>query len=321
MLAAAGRPFTTPRTGTVLALSRSMSLTRYTQRRLVVLRPENSVYDAARAMEDNHVGLVIVHDGVEVVGVVTDRDLAIQVVGGDLDPFEARLRETMSAPAIVIPVNASEEDAARLMLNHQLRRVPIVDGAELVGLVTLDDLILEQGVDRATCAAVLRAQLSEPSRLKRRGPPGPAAVLRGTEAERERLTRRHAAHAKSSHDRLVHRVLEATSSPTFERAEAALEEVVSGIARRISPEEARQFLSQLPSVLSDRVTPELELADREVTLGKIEQAVMRRLSVDQRRAEEVVRHVAQVLAQSISAGEMADVRAQLPPDMQRIFAS
>jgi CBS domain-containing protein/uncharacterized protein (DUF2267 family) len=296
-----------------------MSLTRYTQSRLVVLRPDSSVYDAVRAMEDNHIGVVIVHDGEKVVGVVTDRDLALQVVGGDLDPFEARLGEAMSAPAIVIPVNASADDAARLMLNHHVRRIPMVDGAELVGLVTLDDLILEQGVDMATCAAILRAQLAEPSRLKRKGPPGPAAVLRGTEADRQRLLRRHVSRAKSAHDRLVLRVLEVTSLPTFDRAEAALEEVVSGVARRITPEEARQFLSQLPSLLSDRVAPELDAADREITLGMIEHAVMRRLSVDQDRAAEIVRLVGRALAQSISAGEIADVSAQLPPDMKRIF--
>jgi uncharacterized protein (DUF2267 family) len=272
-------------------------------------------------MEDNHIGVVIVRDGEEVVGVVTDRDLAIQVVGGDLDPFEARLGEAVSAPAIVIPVKASEDDAARLMLNHHVRRILIVDGAELVGLVTLDDLILEQGVDMATCAAILRAQLSEPSRLKRKGPPGPAAALRGTEADRQRLIRRHIARAKSAHDRLVVRVLEATRMPTFDRAEAALEEVISGVARRISPDEARQFLSQLPSLLADRIAPELDGADREITRSTIEHAVMRRLSVDPDRAEEIVRHVGRALAQSISAGEIADVSAQLPRDMKGVFAS
>jgi CBS domain-containing protein/uncharacterized protein (DUF2267 family) len=297
-----------------------MSLTRYTQCRLVVLRPEKCVYEAVRAMEDNHIGVVIVHDGSQLVGVVTDRDLAIQVVGADLDPFDVQLREIVSAPAIVIPVNASEDDAARLMLNHRVRRIPIVDGAELVGLVTLDDLILEQAVDMVTCAAVLRAQLSEPSRLKRRGPPGPAVALPGTDAQRERLARRHTARATSAHARLVHRVLEATSLATFEQAEAALEEVVSGVARRISPEEARQFLAQLPSLLSDRMTPGLDGVDRDITRGTLEQAVMRRLSVDQQRADEILRHVWRVLVESIGPGEMDDVHGQLPPDMKEVFA-
>jgi CBS domain-containing protein/uncharacterized protein (DUF2267 family) len=298
-----------------------MSLARYTQGRLVVLRADTNAYDAARAMDDNHIGAVMVHDGEGLVGLVTDRDLAMHVVGGDRDPFEVELRDLVSTPSITISVSASEFDAARLMLNHHLRRLPIVDGADLVGLVTLDDLILEQAVDMATCAAILQAQLSDPAKLKRRGDVGPSTPPDGTDAARGRRAQRHRANARRSLDYLIQDVLTETRLPNVERATAALEEVVSGIARRISPEEACQFLAQLPSLLAERIEPELEEADRGITRSRIERAVAARLSLDLERAAEIVRQVSWVLARNISAGELDDVRGQLPPDLKELFGS
>jgi CBS domain-containing protein len=154
-----------------------MSLSKYTRARLVIQRPEVHAYDAARAMEDNHVGAVIVHDGQHVVGMVTDRDLALTLVAGDLDPFEVQLLQIMATPVVVQPLTASEADAAQLMINHRVRRIPIVDGERVVGLVTLDDLLLEQALDGATVAAIVRAQLEEPARLKRRGAVAPGVLL------------------------------------------------------------------------------------------------------------------------------------------------
>lgn len=298
-----------------------MSLTRYTQGRLVVLRPDATALDAARAMDDNHIGAVIVHDGRALVGIVTDRDLALHVVGLDQDPYEVVLRDIVSTPPVAIPVSANEFDAARLMLNHHLRRLPIVDGAALVGLVTLDDLILEQAVDLATCAAILRAQLAEPARLKRRGTVGPSAPSDGTDAAREQRRRRHEGRAKNSLDHLIRRVMMAARLPSFARAAAALEEVVAGVACRIHPEEARQFLAQLPSLLAERIEPEVEEADREITRAGIEHAVATRLSVTRERAAEIVREVSTVLAQHISMGELADVRDQLPADLRKLFGA
>ena len=60
-----------------------MSLERYASKRMVVQTPNTTVYDAVRAMEANHIGVVVVHDGEDVKGLVTDRDLALRVIGND----------------------------------------------------------------------------------------------------------------------------------------------------------------------------------------------------------------------------------------------
>ncbi|MEO8180224.1 MAG: CBS domain-containing protein [Deltaproteobacteria bacterium] len=298
-----------------------MSLSKYTQARLVVQRPEATAHAAARAMEDNHIGAVIVHDGEEVVGMVTDRDLAIAVTAADRDPFEVQVRDIMSSPAVVLPPTANETDAARLMLSNHVRRIPLVDGTRVVGLVTLDDLVLEQSLDGATLASIIRAQLSDAARLKRKGAIGPEERLGDGAARRQRIAARHDARAERSYAELVRRTRELTGLPSPHSAECALEEVLSGIVRRILPEEARQLLAQIPSLLAERLASQTDGPDLQVTRGRMEHTIAYLLSVEPERAEQIVRQVACAIEQSISAGEIADVRAQLPPELRDLFSA
>jgi CBS domain-containing protein len=153
-----------------------MTLENYTHR-LVAMHPETTVYDAVRAMEDNHIGAVVVQDDGRILGIVTDRDLAIQVISFDQDPLELRLSTIMSKPVQVVSIEASPDEAARMMLDRHVRRLPIVSGSKLVGMLTLDDLIADRAVDPALVAQIVRTQLAEPSRLKFAGQRGPGAVV------------------------------------------------------------------------------------------------------------------------------------------------
>jgi CBS domain-containing protein/uncharacterized protein (DUF2267 family) len=297
-----------------------MSLAKYLQARLVVQHPKTSAYEASRAMQDNQVGAVIVHDGACVAGIVTDRDLALAVIAGALDPIETRLEDIMSSPVAVLPASATEVDAARLMLVDHVRRIPIVDGARVVGLVTLDDLLLAQAVDAATLAAIVRAQLSDSARLERRGPVGPSETLCSTDSARERIAGRHNARAQRAYAALIHRTQAAACLAAPERAAAALEEVLSAIILRICPEEARQLLAQVPSLLAERLAAEVETSDRDVTRHSLVLAIASRLGVDEQHASQIARAVGRALAQTITAGEIADVRSQLPADMKELLA-
>jgi CBS domain-containing protein len=68
------------------------------------------------------------------------------------------------------------------MLERHVRRLPVVDGSKLVGMVTLDDLIADKAVDPDTLAAIVRAQLAEPARLKQAGKRRPGAADHRVEA-------------------------------------------------------------------------------------------------------------------------------------------
>jgi CBS domain-containing protein/uncharacterized protein (DUF2267 family) len=293
-----------------------MALAKYTQARLVAQHPDTLVYDALRAMEDNHIGAIIVHDGSQVVGIVTDRDLALRVLMYDRDPFEVELRNIMSKPVAVLPVTASEVDAAEAMLAGHVRRIVILEGRTLAGIVTLDDLILERAIEPTLLAAIVRAQLSEPARLKSRTQVRPMAA-RGE--RHERAAQRHDARSKVAYDNLLGRTVDATGLPTRDDAEAALDTVITGLLRRIRPEEARHLLAELPQMLRERLADVTAGPDRNITLGELEGALEARLNVDHERAAEIVRQIGRALEETISAGEIEDVQAQLPAEMKRMF--
>ena len=304
--------------GMRLALVTGMSLAKYTHARLVVQKPTSRVYDAVRAMGDNHIGAVIVQKGREVVGIVTDRDLALQVLSYDLDPYEVTLREVMSAPVSVLPVTASEADAARMMLLGHVRRIVILDRSALVGLVTLDDLILEQAIDPASLAAIVRAQLSEAARLKRAGLTRPESS-HDAGAPGSRFASRHEARMQLAEQRLVRRTMAATPLETAQQAEAALEEVLSGLMRRIRPEEAEHVLAELPSLMRERLANLPKGPDRSVSRDSLRAGLSSRLHVDAESASNILDQVGKVLEQSLSAGEVADLRGQLPPELKGLF--
>src|SRR5882724_9870257 len=104
-----------------------MSLEPYRRGRLIVQRPNVSAHDAARAMEANHIGAVLVQDEGQLIGIVTDRDLALRVVGSGCDPMQTTLREVMSTDLATLPVSSTEEQAAELMKVRRVRRIPVGD--------------------------------------------------------------------------------------------------------------------------------------------------------------------------------------------------
>jgi CBS domain-containing protein len=104
--------------------------------------PETSVREAARLMEEEDVGsLPVVEQGARLVGMITDRDLAIRVVGHGLDPDTTTVGAVSSADLVALTPEHELDDVLRLMAREQVRRVPIVVGEdELVGIVAQADI-------------------------------------------------------------------------------------------------------------------------------------------------------------------------------------
>lgn len=111
---------------------------------VVTADPATPVREVAALMRERNVGsVVLVRDG-EPVGIVTDRDLALSVLadgrGGD-----DRAVDHASAPVVTGTPAMDVADACELLVQHGVRRLPIVDGAQLTGIVTLDDLAARTG--------------------------------------------------------------------------------------------------------------------------------------------------------------------------------
>jgi CBS domain-containing protein len=103
--------------------------------------PGMSVKDAATKMRDNKVGsLVIIEDG-RPIGIITERDMVNKVVAHNLQASRLRVDEVMSSPVITTTADTDLHKAAKTMADLRLRRLPVVDGEKLVGMLTENDIL------------------------------------------------------------------------------------------------------------------------------------------------------------------------------------
>jgi CBS domain-containing protein len=146
-------------------------------RALVVCEPDTSTAGAAELMRDRNIGDVLVVNNGELLGIVTDRDLATKALTSRDDPRETPVRKYMSEKVVVGEPGWNLDHVSEVMAKHKIRRLPIVDHGHLAGLVSLGDVAVHFEKKNAV-AKSLRA-ISEPasgSILERRGI---SAVLAG----------------------------------------------------------------------------------------------------------------------------------------------
>lgn len=112
---------------------------------VVTAAPSATVGEVAELMRERNVGsVVLVDDDGRLTGVLTDRDLALSVLAAGRDGSD-HAHDHASAPVIAGTADMDVEAAAELMTTHGIRRLPIVDGDHLSGIVTLDDLVVRTG--------------------------------------------------------------------------------------------------------------------------------------------------------------------------------
>jgi CBS domain-containing protein len=113
------------------------------------LGPDMSAADAAGMMAQYDVGVLPVVDGDGLIGLVTDRDIVTRVVANRRDPAQVPLSEITTKALVTITPDAGIADARQLMAEHQIRRLPVVKGDALVGIISLGDLALADRSKRA----------------------------------------------------------------------------------------------------------------------------------------------------------------------------
>lgn len=115
--------------------------------RLVTMNGNDTLSDAAREMRDAAIGDVIVMDGEEVIGIVTDRDIAVRAVAERLDPDSAVLNQIQSRDLVTVSQYDDAVAAGDLMRRYAIRRLPVIDDGRLVGVISLGDLAVEREPD------------------------------------------------------------------------------------------------------------------------------------------------------------------------------
>jgi CBS domain-containing protein len=140
-----------------------MSIGKFCNRTVVTAPRDTTILEAARTMRRQHVGNVIVVDEVDggkrPVGIVTDRDIVVEVVSAALDASLVKLGDLVLQPLVTVEESAPYAEAARLMSAKGVRRLPVVDTAgRLVGIVTHDDLVHQLVVPLAELSALAQRE-------------------------------------------------------------------------------------------------------------------------------------------------------------------
>ena len=128
------------RGGGAAGVSNTRSVAEAMSKQLVSVASTDTVADAARLMRDHDIGPVLVMDGDQVKGIVTDRDITIRAVAEGRDVQSTPVSEVATASVTTVPVSDSLDQAAEVMRAEALRRVVIVDGNRPVGILSLGDL-------------------------------------------------------------------------------------------------------------------------------------------------------------------------------------
>lgn len=126
------------------------------RRKVVVIEPDDPVKLAAKRMEDKMVGSLVVIEGDKPVGIITDRDIAIRVVGGEKFP-DTPVREVMTKDPITISEDATFFELTKTFRNAAVRRLIVVDkDGKLVGLISIDDVMELLTTEFANLIAAIR---------------------------------------------------------------------------------------------------------------------------------------------------------------------
>lgn len=120
-----------------------MSVGKICNRSVVVVAPDDSVREAARRMAQYNVGTLVVLDADErLLGILSDRDVALRCIGSNLDPDADSVGDVMTSPVRSVPESTPIEDALSTMAASGVRRLPVVDAEDhLVGILSLDDVL------------------------------------------------------------------------------------------------------------------------------------------------------------------------------------
>jgi CBS domain-containing protein len=109
----------------------------------------STVAEAARLMRDQDTGVVPIVEGEKLIGVITDRDIAVTVVAGGKDPQSTKVDEAASKNLVTVDPQQDLDEALRLMAEHQVRRLPVTEeDGRLVGIIAQADVARHAGAKK-----------------------------------------------------------------------------------------------------------------------------------------------------------------------------
>lgn len=107
-----------------------------------------TVEAAAKQLAKNEIGAMPVCDGDKLCGMITDRDIVVKVIAKGTDPTSIKVGDLAEGKPVTIGADDSVDELVRTMRKHDVRRLPVIDGTKLVGMVAQADVATELGPDR-----------------------------------------------------------------------------------------------------------------------------------------------------------------------------
>lgn len=110
-------------------------------RALFTIEPEDPVLEAVRMMADHHVGALLVMRGTELTGILSERDYARKVVLLGRSSAETPVWQIMTSPVLTVPLDKTLQNCMRIMTDRHIRHLPVVDGGQVIGMISIGDLV------------------------------------------------------------------------------------------------------------------------------------------------------------------------------------
>jgi CBS domain-containing protein len=134
---------------------------------LVTVTQQDNIYEVAVRMKQHDIGFIPVVEGKRLVGVVTDRDLVIRGYAQKHSGSTAVMEVISDQQLVTVSPQTSADEAARMMASQQIRRLPVVQNNELVGIVAIGDLAVRANTEEEAGQAL--SDISEKHKTSTRG--------------------------------------------------------------------------------------------------------------------------------------------------------
>lgn len=128
------------------------------------INPDAKVTEAAQLMQKHNIGSVPVCDQRGLVGIVTDRDIVVRNIASGKSPQETPVRDVMTGQVNTATPDMDVDEVTKMMATHKIRRVPVVENNQLVGMVSLGDIAVDNKFNFEASEALV--EISRPAKPK-----------------------------------------------------------------------------------------------------------------------------------------------------------
>jgi CBS domain-containing protein len=159
-----------------------MNISEVMTRDVTTAELDSSLEQVAQMMKDEDAGAIpVLDDNGELCGIVTDRDIVIRCIAEGKNPAETSVEDVLSEEVRTVAPDDDVREALRIMADHQIRRLPVIEEGELVGVVSLGDIAVKE--DEKSAGQTL-SQVSEGVKRQGRGSPETRASQRGSQPQK-----------------------------------------------------------------------------------------------------------------------------------------